>query len=109
MQSSVSRVHSLNDIDVGAFVIVNYNNHFYAAKRSSLDKSVHEIQVKYYEPLFSSMIFYISRSEKTSIGKIIHVRNILLVIHHHSMIGEQNEIYLNHEQFIGIQSICDEL
>jgi hypothetical protein len=97
-QSSAQRVHISNDIDVGMFVIISYNDNFHLTL---------EVQVQYYEPSFPSTTFYVSRS-KNRHSCDTNIQNIFLHLRHDSVVGDQDEVYLNHEQFNDIENICEE-
>lgn len=109
IQSTVRQVHTSNDVDNDNFVIVNYNDHFHLAKVKVVDHVAQEVQLQYYEPAFPSITFYVSRSKnRHNHNNSIMIQDILLALLHNPVVGQQNEVYLNHEQFGAIQNICDE-
>jgi hypothetical protein len=108
-QCSIRQVHSINDINIGSFVIMNYsNNTFHLGKVLMVNESTQQVQVQYYEPAFPSTIFYVSRSKNRNNSNISNVQNVVLVFRHNPIVGKQDEVYLNHEQFNAIQNICQE-
>ena len=106
-QSTIKRIHSSSDIDVGTFAIVIHNDNFNLVKITAVNNLTQEVQVLHYEPPFPSTTFYVSRSKNRNTSNI-SIQNILFHFLHHPVVGKQEEVYLNLEQFHEIESICEE-
>ncbi|CAF4104405.1 unnamed protein product, partial [Rotaria sordida] len=106
-ESSIQQVHTLNELDVGTFVIINDNDDFLLSKIKLINHLTQEIQVQYYEPPFPGTIFYVSRSRNRNSFNV-NIQNIVLLLRRNPVFGKQDEVYLNHEQFTDIKSICEE-
>ncbi|CAF2963048.1 unnamed protein product [Rotaria sp. Silwood2] len=107
LESSVQHIHTSNDVDVAMLVIMNYNNKFYLAQIKFVDHLTQEVQVQYYKPSFPSTTFYVFRS-KNKHSFNIRLQNVLLFLCCNHIVGQQNEVYLSHEQFIDIQNLLEE-
>ncbi|CAF3300606.1 unnamed protein product [Rotaria sp. Silwood2] len=106
-ESSIQQVQTLNELHFGTFVIINNNGEFLLSKTKLINHLTQEIQVQYYEPPFPGTIFYVSRSRNRN-NFNINIQNIVLVLRHNPVLGEQDEVYLNQEQFTDIKSILEE-
>lgn len=106
-ESSIQQVQTLNELQIGTFVIINDNDDFLLSKIKLINHLTQEIQVQYYEPPFPATIFYVSRSRNRN-NFNINIQNIVLLLRHNPVLGKQDEVYLNHEQFTDIKSICEE-
>ncbi|CAF0962182.1 unnamed protein product [Rotaria sordida] len=93
-QSSIQQVHTSNKIDVG---IKNQGGKSFSSRSTCGD----------YEPAFSSTTFYVSRSTNTNSCNTT-IQYILLLLRQNPTVGKQEEVYLNHELFNNIKSICKE-
>ena len=101
-QSTIKRIHSSSDIDVGILAIVIHNEGFNLVKITAFNNLAQEVQVLHYEPLFPSTTFYVSRSNRNTSN--ISIQNIVL---HHPIV-EKQDVHLNFQQFHEIESICKE-
>ncbi|CAF5011995.1 unnamed protein product, partial [Rotaria sp. Silwood1] len=80
-ESSIRPVHTLDELDVGKFIIINENDDYLLSKVKLINHLTQEVQVQYYEPPFPATIFYVSRSRNRNINNI-NIDSIVLLIRH---------------------------
>ncbi|CAF4999376.1 unnamed protein product [Rotaria sp. Silwood1] len=105
-QSTVKRIHTSSDFDVGMLVIVIHNDNFYLVKIKAFNSLAQEVQVQYYEPPFPSTTFYVSRSKNRNSSNVSMQHILLLLLD--PVVGKKEEVYLNLQQFNEIENICEE-